>query len=319
MAAPRVAEPRKQGLVAPRHQSALDLDHRTGKPIYLSLVELARLNLDQRKFEQSTEYFARARQASHTQAITQSDARSVVGASNGNVVITGGKDAAIIGSDLVAGRTAGSPDTAAGNLDIQSQNVTIAEGVDHILQESSASSRSSGLTVALVGTPYDTARNLKAAKENSSGVSRTMQTVRELGASALTVPQIAVSIGSNKSNSQSSTAATVSSGSSLTDLASSKQNASVVTGNTVAVTARTGDITIAGSGIAAEGDAALSAAKGKIDILSGQDTRSQRSDGSSGQIGDLGGSSYAGTVGVRSESHHIDTGQATQNTIRTAA
>lgn len=360
--------------------------------------------------------------ASHTLAITQSDARSVVGASNGNVVITAGKDAAIIGSDLVAGRTAGGPDTDAGNIDILAQNVTIAEGVDRILQESNASSRSSGLTVALVGTPYDTARNLKAAQENSSGVSRTMQTVRELGASALTVPQIAVSIGSNKSNSQSSTAATVSSGSSLTgagnirvraagngqtdaagkaldgnlvvsggninaggtaildaardvtlrastdsytetnsasssgwkfnnaipslgdvarhigggpnnsgvgvvpfgsqkanasgDLASSKQNASVVTGNTVAVTARTGDITIAGSGIAAEGDAALSAAKGRIDILSGQDTLSQRSDSSSRQIGDLGGSGYAGTVGVRSESHHIDTAQATQNTIR---
>ncbi|ESH86953.1 filamentous hemagglutinin outer membrane protein [Cupriavidus sp. HPC(L)] len=360
--------------------------------------------------------------ASHTLAITQSDARSVIGASNGNVTITAGKDATIIGSDLVAGRTADSANAAAGNIDILAENVTIAEGIDRISQSSSASSKSSGITVALVGTPYDTARNLKAAQENSSGVSRTMQTMRELGASALTVPQIAVSIGSNKSSSQSSSEATVSSGSSLTgagdirvrakgngqtdadgkaldgnilvsgsninaggaaildaardvtlrastdsyteansasssgwkfnnavpslgdvarhlgggpnnsgvgmvpygsqkanasgDIASSKQNASVVTGNTVAVTARTGDITIAGSGIASEGDAALSAAKGKIDILSGQDTLSQRSDSSSRQIGDLGGSGYSGTIGVRSESHHIDTNQATQNTIR---
>lgn len=44
-------------------KTALDLDERTGQPIYLSLVELARLNLDQRKFEQATEYFTRAKQA----------------------------------------------------------------------------------------------------------------------------------------------------------------------------------------------------------------------------------------------------------------
>ncbi|WP_354682931.1 hemagglutinin repeat-containing protein, partial [Cupriavidus necator] len=73
---------------------------------------------------------------------------------------------------------------------------------------------------------------------------------------------------------------------------------------------------LAGSGIAAEGDVALSAAKGKIDILSGQDTLSQRSDSSSRQIGDLGGTGYSGTVGVRSESHHTDFNQTTQNTIR---
>ncbi|RWA51065.1 hypothetical protein AU476_26050 [Cupriavidus sp. UYMSc13B] len=90
----------------------------------------------------------------------------------------------------------------------------------------------------------------------------------------------------------------------------------MVTGNTVGIKARTGDITIAGSGVAAEGDAALSAAKGKIDILSGQDTLSQRVDSSSRQIGDLGGSGYSGTVGVRSESHHLDGTHATQNTIR---
>jgi tetratricopeptide (TPR) repeat protein len=39
---------------------AYDFDQRAGQPLYLSLVELARLNLDQRKFPQAALYFERA-------------------------------------------------------------------------------------------------------------------------------------------------------------------------------------------------------------------------------------------------------------------
>ena len=39
---------------------AYEFDQRAGLPLYLSLVELARLNLDQRKFLQATQYFERA-------------------------------------------------------------------------------------------------------------------------------------------------------------------------------------------------------------------------------------------------------------------
>ncbi|WP_373380283.1 hemagglutinin repeat-containing protein [Cupriavidus nantongensis] len=354
--------------------------------------------------------------------MTQSDARSVVGASNGNVIISAGKDATIIGSDLIAGSRGNKEAASAGNIDILAQNVTIAEGVDRVYQDASQSNRSSGLSVALVGTPYDTVKNLQAVQKDPSTVSRVTGTVKELGASALTLPQVDVRIGNQKSNAQGTSVTTTSSGSSVngagnvrvratgngetdangkaldgnilvsgstisagdaaildaardvtvrasTDTyqaansasssgwtvssalpspgdmarhlgggpnnsgvgmvpfgtqasqatgatASSKQNASLITGNTVGVKARTGDITIAGSGIAADGDVALSAAKGKIDILSGQDTLSQRSDSTSRQIGDLGGTGYSGTVGVRSESHHADASQATQNTIR---
>jgi len=219
----------------------------------------------------------------HVLAVTQSDARSTVGATNGNVTILTGQDATVIGSDVIAGRKDGNEDV--GHIDILAKNVTIAEGIDRIARESSASSRSSGLSVALVGTPLDTANNLRDAQQSPSGVTRAKQTLSELGAAAGTTPQVAISFSNSKSSSQSSSVAT-------------------------------GDITIAGSGIAGEGDVTLSAAKGKIDILSGQDTLSQRSDSSSRQIGDLGGTGYAGTVGVRSESHHTNTNQATQNTIR---
>ncbi|AJG22983.1 hemagglutinin repeat-containing protein [Cupriavidus basilensis] len=361
-----------------------------------------------------------ANSAGHAVAVTQSDARSTVGATNGNVTISAGRDATILGSDLIAGRKDGN--TTAGHIDIQAQNIAVLAGVDHIAQESSQSSRSSGLSMALTGTPLDTARNLQDIQRNPSTVTRAKQTLDELGAAAFTAPQVGITLGSNRSSSQVETESISQKGSQLTaagdirlratgngnkdasgkatdgniliagstvsagaaaildaqrdvllqastdsyreatsssssgwslstaapslgdigrfvgggpnnggvsmlpygsqkasasgDASATRQNATVVTGNTVAVKARSGDITIAGSGLSAEGDLTLAALQGKVDILSGQDSKTKRSDSSSRQIGDLGGTGYTGTVGIRTESHHLDTAQTTENTIR---
>ncbi|WP_416052249.1 hemagglutinin repeat-containing protein [Cupriavidus basilensis] len=361
-----------------------------------------------------------ANSAGHAVAVTQSDARSTVGATNGNVTISAGRDATILGSDLIAGRKEGN--TTAGHIDIQAQNIAVLAGVDHITQESSQSSRSSGLSMALTGTPLDTARNLQDIQRNPSTVTRAKQTLNELGAAAFTAPQVGITFGSNRSSSQVETESISQRGSQLTgagdirlratgngdkdangkatdgniliagstvsagaaaildaqrdvllqastdsyreatsssssgwslstaapslgdvgrfvgggpnnggvsmlpygnqkasasgDASAARQNATVVTGNTVAVKARSGDITIAGSGLSAEGDLTLAALQGKVDILSGQDSKTKRTDSSSRQIGDLGGTGYTGTVGIRTESHHLDTAQTTENTIR---
>ncbi|MHA7683079.1 hemagglutinin repeat-containing protein [Cupriavidus sp. PET2-C1] len=361
-----------------------------------------------------------ANSAGHALAVTQSDARSTVGATNGNVTISAGRDATILGSDLIAGRKEGN--TTAGHIDIQAQNIAVLAGVDHITQESSQSSRSSGLSMALTGTPLDTARNLQDIQRNPSAVTRAKQTLNELGAAAFTAPQVGITFGSNRSSSQVETESISQKGSQLTaagdirlratgngdkdangkatdgniliagstvsagaaaildaqrdvllqastdsyreatsssssgwslstaapslgdigrfvgggpnnggvtmlpygnqkasasgDASATRQNATVVTGNTVAVKARSGDITIAGSGLSAEGDLTLAALQGKVDILSGQDSKTKRTDSSGRQIGDLGGTGYTGTVGIRTESHHLDTAQTTENTIR---
>lgn len=363
---------------------------------------------------------SQAKGQGHTVAVTQSDARSVVGASNGNVTITAGKNATIIGSDLIAGRQG--DDTSAGNIDIQAQNIAIKAAVDYVREESSQSSKSSGVSMAIVGTPLDTARNLAEAQKSDSTVTRVKQTFQELGAAASTMPGVALTVGSNKSSSEFESEAVSHSGSSLSgagdirlratgngqrddsgklidgdillagssisaggkavldaqrnvdieastdtyrestassssgwklstagpspgdigrsvgggpnssgvsvmpygsqkanasgDLAISEQNASVVTGNAVTVVSREGDVTVAGSGIAAEKDIVLSALQGKIDILSGEESRTERRDSSGRQIGDLGGNGYAGTVGIRSESHHLDSAQTAGNTVR---
>ncbi|MDO3609304.1 hemagglutinin repeat-containing protein, partial [Ralstonia pseudosolanacearum] len=97
---------------------------------------------------------------------------------------------------------------------------------------------------------------------------------------------------------------------------SSRQNASVVIGKSVQVQARTGDITVSGSGISALSDVDLLARQGKVDIVAGNDTSSRHEDHSDRTIGDLGGNGYSGTVGVRSASSTLDTAKSQQSTIR---
>jgi len=361
-----------------------------------------------------------AKLAAHTTAVTQSDARSAVGATNGNVTITAGKDVAIVGSDLIAGRNGDNKD--AGHIDIQAQNIVVTTGVDHVVQDSSQSSKSSSFGVALAGTPLDTVRNLQANSQADSKVTATKQVAGEIGHSAGTAPQVAVTYGRNASSGEFHSESVTSSGSTLTgagdivlratgsgvkdgtgkaadgdillhgamvsaggkavldaqrnvnieastdtysessssrssgwkistagatpgdigrsingganssgvtvvpygsqkshasgELSASQQNASTVTGDSVTITSRTGNVRIAGSGVAAEHDIAIAARQGRVDILSGQESKSQRSDSRSQAIGDLGGNGYAGTFGVRTESHHLDATGTSENTVR---
>lgn len=166
-------------------------------------------------------------------------------------------------------------------LDAQ-RNVNIEASTDTYSE--STSSNSSGWNVSTaVATLGDIGRNLNGSA-NNSGVS--------------TLP-----FGTQKSSASG-------------DLSVSQQNASTVTGDSVSIVSRTGDVRIAGSGVAAENDIAIAAKQGRVDILSGQDARSQRSDSSSRVIGDLGGDGYTGMTGIRTESHHLDESGTSENTIR---
>ncbi len=162
------------------------------------------------------------------------------------------------------------------------RNVNIEASTDTYAESTSSSSSGWKISTA-VATPGDIGRNLNGSA-NNSGVS--------------TLP-----FGSQKSNASG-------------DASASRQNASTVTGDSVSIVSRTGDVRIVGSGVAAENDIAIAAKQGRVDILSGQDTKSQRSDSSARTIGDLGGDGYTGMTGIRTESHHLDANSTSENTIR---
>ncbi|WP_241019568.1 hemagglutinin repeat-containing protein [Burkholderia sp. Ac-20345] len=357
-------------------------------------------------------------------SLTQSQSRSTVGSVEGNVAISAGKDVHIGGSDIVAGKAAGDVAGATGNIGIAGQNVTIDPGQDSAQSHDHQESRSSGLTVAVTGTPLDTVRNLKADASSGNGFHRAQSVGNEIGASALSVPSVSVSYGSSHSSSttdmssltnagstirgggdvsvtatggalkdangrpidgdlsvigstisaggttaltanrnvtlqastdqlqQSSQSSSSSTGISLAspslgDLGrwvggtansggtspspynasrsssngaqtATTQTATVVSGNSVVVKSKTGDINVVGSGISGTQGVDLVASQGAINVLAGLDTSTSHQESSSQQIGSLGsnGTATGFSVGV-AKSHSVqDTASQTQSTMR---
>ena len=357
-------------------------------------------------------------------SVTQSQSRSTVGSVEGNVAISAGKDVHIGGSDIVAGKAAGDVTGATGNISIAGQNVTIDPGQDSAKSHDQQESRSSGLTVAVTGTPFDTVRNLKADASSGNGFQRAQSVANEIGASALSVPSVSVSYGSSRSSSttdmssltnagstirgggnvsvtatggavkdangqaidgdlavigstisaggttsltanrnvtlqastdqyqQSSQSSSSSTGISLAspslgDLGrwvggtansggtspspynasrgssngartATTQTATVVSGNSVVVKSKTGDINVVGSGISGTQGVDLVASQGAINVLAGLDTSTSHQESSSQQIGSLGsnGTATGFSVGV-AKSHSVqDTASQTQSTMR---
>ncbi|CAG9257945.1 tRNA nuclease CdiA-2 [Burkholderia diffusa] len=357
-------------------------------------------------------------------SVTQSQSRSTVGSVEGNVAVSAGKDVHIGGSDVIAGKAVGDVTGATGNISIAGQNVTIDPGLDSAQSHDHQESRSSGLTVAVTGTPFDTVRNLKANASSGNGFQRAQSVANEIGASALSVPSVSVSYGSSRSSSTTDMSSLTNAGSTIrgggnvsvtatggavndangrpidgdlsvigstisaggtTSLAANRnvtlqastdqyqqssqssnsstgislaspslgdlgrwvggtansggtspspynasrsssngaqtattQTATVVSGNSVVVKSKTGDINVVGSGISGTQGVDLVASQGAINVLAGLDTSTSHQESSSQQIGSLGsnGTATGFSVGV-AKSHSVqDTASQTQSTMR---
>ncbi|TCW85647.1 cell surface protein [Burkholderia sp. SRS-46] len=357
-------------------------------------------------------------------SVTQSQSRSEVGSVEGNVAISAGKDVRIGGSDVVAGKALGDVKGTTGNIGISGQNVTIDPGLDRSKSHDQQEFRSSGLTVAVTGTPLDTVRNLRANASSGNSFQRTQGVLNEIGASAFDVPSISVSYGSSRSSSttdmssltnagsairgggnvsvtatggavkdadgrpidgdlsvigstisaggttslmanrnvtlqastdqlqQSSQSSSSSTGISLAtpslgDLGrwiggtansggtgpspynasrsnsngnqtATTQTATVVSGNSVVVKSKTGDIDVVGSGISGTQGVDLVASQGAINVLAGLETSTSHQESSSHQIGNLGsnGTATGFSVGMASSHSVQDTASQTQSKVR---
>ncbi|WP_080436265.1 hemagglutinin repeat-containing protein [Burkholderia ubonensis] len=191
--------------------------------------------------------------------VTQSQDRSTVGSVQGNVSINAGENVHIGGSDITAGKAAGDTKNATGNIKIAGQKVTIDPSQDDTATHDQQETKSSGLTFAVTGTPFDTVRNLKDNASNGNGFQRGQSVANELGASALDVPSISVTYGRSQSKSVTDTSSQTHAGSAIRGAG----NVSVVAtggaehdaqGNVI-----DGDITVVGSSISAGGKTTLDA------------------------------------------------------------
>jgi filamentous hemagglutinin len=189
----------------------------------------------------------------------QSQSRSTVGAVQGNVSISAGQDVHVLGSDIVAGKAATDTTGATGNISITGQNVTIDPGQDSAQSQDQQASHSSGFTIGLTGTPFDTVRNLQANASSGSAFARMQGIGNELTASAFDTPSVSLSYSSNSSSGTSNVSSTTYTGSSVRG----GGNVSVIaTGGAVKDANGNpldGDITVTGSTVTAGGTATFQA------------------------------------------------------------
>lgn len=202
---------------------------------------------------------------------------STVGSINGDLSIQAGNTLHVTGSDLVAGQ----------NVTGIAANVMIDAATDTSHQAQTQKTSSSGVTLGLAGSVGDAINNAysesqAASHSASSGNDRAtaLHSIAAAGDVALTgmgaktltdggKPDIGikVSIGSSKSQSQSS------------EDQATQRGSSVQAGGTAAFVATNGDMTIAGSNVSAN-DVVL-AAKNQVNVINTADTDSTRCSNSS--------------------------------------
>ncbi|MGC1019606.1 hemagglutinin repeat-containing protein [Pantoea agglomerans] len=200
--------------------------------------------------------------------VTQSDARSLVGAGNGVVSMTAGNNALIKGSDVIAGGKNG-------DISVTAKNIAIVAGQDQVRETAKQKSKSSGFGLSLNLTPLDTVRNLRDIMNNTSSVYEQMkQTGNELGASSLDSPAPGLTYGRSGSKVSQNSESIYQSGSTLN-----------TTGNLL-LKARgdsdthTGNILVEGSSLNAGARASLDATR-NIDITTASDSQKAASSSSS--------------------------------------
>ncbi|CAG9241132.1 tRNA nuclease CdiA-2 [Burkholderia diffusa] len=207
-------------------------------------------------------------------SVTQSQSRSTVGSVEGNVTVNAGQNVHIGGSDIVAGKAAGDVSGATGNIAITGQNVTIDPGLDQAQSHDQQEAHSSGLTVAVTGTPFDTVRNLKADASSGNGFQRGQSVLTEIGASAADVPSISVTYGQSRSSSTTDMSSMLNSGSTVRGAGNVTVKATGgaqkdANGNPI-----DGDISVIGSAISAGGTATLDANR-NVNLLASTDQTQQ--------------------------------------------
>ncbi|SEJ60669.1 hemagglutinin repeat-containing protein [Achromobacter sp. NFACC18-2] len=221
--------------------------------------------------------------------MTQSDARSLLGTTGGNVIMTAGRDVLVAGSDVVAGKAAGDIAGSTGNIDIQGENVAIVAGRDVENTHSEYSLKQSGFGVSVVGTLMDTVKNVSAAGSAKSKA-------QELGHSGATTPGVSLSYSSSKSGGSFDSYSQASSGSSLSAAGDIVIRATGNGSRDASGRAQDGDILISGSSLRAQGGVVLDAQR-NIAVVGSDNRQNQTSEESSKSTSFSIGSMSLGDIG----------------------
>ncbi|WP_173361606.1 hemagglutinin repeat-containing protein [Pectobacterium atrosepticum] len=193
---------------------------------------------------------------------SQSESRSVVGAVNGDVLMQSGQRIAISGSDIIAG--------GAGNIAIRAQEIDITPGQDTRDVTIRSETKSSGVGIALKGTPYDSYQNLRDIGKTEGVTQKARLYMSEAAAMVFDAPQIALSIGRNSSKAEQHTLGVYQTGSALTAAGNIQLQTTLTEGTTSVSSPNAGNILVSGSTIQAGGNLLLDAVR-DINVQSAND------------------------------------------------
>ena len=239
----------------------------------------------------------------------QSQNRSLVGSTGGNLNIKAGGNARVGGSDLVAAK----------DLNVEAQDITINSGFDQTTATQSHDVHQSGLTISLSSNYTSAAQTVDQMRElgKQTQNSRTKAlaaatTALALGNAYNAGPSVSVSatVGSSDSHSDSTQISRSSSGSMLNAGGNINLTASSAKGDEGSV--QGGNLTIQGSDVKAGNDINLSADR-DIRLLAEQNSYSQVSHNSSSSSGagvsvsyGSGGGTYGYTVNAATAHGNAD-------------
>jgi len=208
--------------------------------------------------------------------VTESDSRSVIGTTGGNVVINAGKQVTLSATDVVAGRTKGDTDRKTGHIDITGSDIAIVPGRDQITQDAKQSSKSSGLTISVADPLINGIRNIRdIAHSDSDSITKVKQLSNEIAATGADMAMgssLPMTYGKSSSNSESHYEGLFNTGSALNAAGNVQLTATGKNGQ--------GDILIRGSQVSA-GEAVIMDAKRDIAIVTSTDSERLSSKASS--------------------------------------
>ncbi|WP_420916236.1 hemagglutinin repeat-containing protein, partial [Pectobacterium brasiliense] len=196
----------------------------------------------------------------------QSESRSVVGAVNGDVMMQSGQRIAISGSDIIAGGGEGQR----GNIMIRAQEIDITPGQDTRDITIRSEMKSSGIGIALKGTPYDSYQNLRDIGKTEGVTQKARLYLSEAAAMVFDAPQIALSIGRNSSKTEQHTQGVYQTGSSLTAAGDIQLQTTLAEGTTNVSRPNAGNILVSGSSLQAGGNLLVDAVR-DINLQSASD------------------------------------------------
>ncbi|WP_312692743.1 hemagglutinin repeat-containing protein [Kosakonia sp.] len=198
--------------------------------------------------------------------VAQSDARSVIGTTGGNVIIKAGNQATLSAADVVAARNQGDTERKTGHIDITASDIAIIPGKDVVQETVKQSSKSSGVGISLSNPIIDAVRNVRdIINMGGSGITQGKTLAGEAAATFADLgsgTSLPISYGRSSSKSESHYYGEFATGSSLTAAGNIQLDATGAKSP--------GDVLIGGSRLGA-GEAVIIDAKNNIDIATSTD------------------------------------------------